>query len=155
MIPALAQKELQEKIQRMEEENLKLPQVDFPMIQWIEDDMLTRAIFIPKGYMITGARHRFEHECISIGDINVSTDFGVKRLRGYHRFWAQANKKRIGWALEDTIWVNRLWTDQKTLEGIEEWACCKEDHIGLAAVRDRRNSRTLLASNVPQLLITG
>lgn len=145
-------KELQQKIVRLEKYILQRPQEDFPMIHWLEGSMYYRAIFIPKGKLITGAKHRLEHTCVSIGDIEVSTDFGMKRLTGYNHFWAEAGKKRIGFTFEDTIWLTIHWTDQKTLEGIEEWLSFPDEHKLLAMVRDRRNRGILHRSNMPQLI---
>jgi hypothetical protein len=144
---------LQGQIANLEQQILQRPQVDCPMLHWIDGPYYYRAILVRKDTLITGAKHRLEHECVSIGDIQVSTDLGMKRLTGYHRFWADAGKKRVGLALEDTIWVTIHWTNQPTVEGIEEWLSYPEEHKALAAVRARRNSRTLQASNLPELQI--
>ena len=146
---------LQEKILRLEEQILQLPQVDVPMMHWIEGDTYYRAILVRKGITITGARHRFPHECICIGDILVSTDIGVTRLQGYTRLWAEGGKKRVGSAVEDTIWLTKHWTNRNSLEGMDEWLTFPDEHEALALVRDRRNSCALQASNVPQLSGTG
>jgi len=144
---------LQQRIRSMEAELLQQPQVDFPLLHWIEADRYYRAIFIPAGCILTGAVHRLEHECMSLGSILVSTDSGMRHLSGYNRFWAEAGKKRIGLALEDTIWLNIHWTNQKSLEGIEEWLSYPEEHKLIQAVRERRNNQGgLQRCNLPQLM---
>ena len=149
--PVLSTEQLQTRIVKMEKQILLREQTDCPMHHWLEGEYYYRAILIRRGMLITGARHRLEHECIAIGDILVSTDLGLKRIRGYTRLWAEAGKKRIGFALQDTIWVTVHWTDQSSLERIEEWLSYPEEHKALAAVRARRNSRTLQRSNLPEL----
>jgi hypothetical protein len=145
---------LQEKIVSLEKEILRHPQQGCPMRHWLQDGYYYRAIFIAKGMLITGARHRLEHECLCLGDLLVSTDVGMKRLRGYTRLWAEAGKKRIGLALEDTIWLTIHWTNRESLDEIEEWLSFPEEHKALAAVRERDKSLTLRASNVRQLFPT-
>lgn len=147
--------QLQERIQVLEKHILKRPQTDCPMHHWLDGQYYYRAIFIKQGMLITGARHRLDHECVAIGDILVSTDLGLKRLTGYTRLWAEAGKKRIGLTLQDTIWLTIHWTDHPTLDGIEEWLSFPEEHKALAAVRARRNSRTLQRSNLPELTRNG
>lgn len=150
MMPTV--QELQHRIVVLEQNILKRPQEDCPMTHWLEGQYYYRSIFIRAGMLITGACHRLEHECVSIGDILVSTDVGMKRLTGYNRLWAEAGKKRIGFALADTVWTTIHWTDQPSLDGIEEWLSYPEEHKALAAVRARRNSRTLQRSNLPEEL---
>lgn len=143
---------LQKQVQKLEEELLKFPQLDFPLLEWIDSGYYYRAIRIPKGALLTGARHRQEHECVSIGDIAVSTDTGVTRLQGYHRLWAAAGKKRVGLAMADTIWLTVHWLPAgQGLEGVEELLTWPEEHKALAVVKQRRLSRILQASNVREL----
>lgn len=144
--PALV---LQRQIERLEEHILTLPQVDFPVSEWFEGSYYYRAIFIPANHTLTGARHRFEHECVCIGDIMVSTDTGVRRLSGYNRFWAEGGKKRVGSTLKDTIWLTVHWTPKLSLDNMEEWLTFPEEHEKLAAVKSRR----LQASNVQELFV--
>lgn len=141
-------KELQQQVVQLEEEILKCPQVDVPMLHWVEGNCYYRAILVCKNTLITGARHLSEHECISIGCIAVSTDNGMKVLTGHHHFWSQAGKKRVGLALEDTIWLTKHWTNRQSLEGKEEEISFPEEHEKLAEVRSRNNRRSLLGSNV-------
>jgi hypothetical protein len=148
-LPAL---ELQRNIQLLEDRMLTMPQVDFPLLEWIDGSYYYRAIRIPKGSLLTGARHRQEHECVCIGDLAVSTDTGVARLQGYHRLWAAAGKKRVGLAMADTIWLTVHWIPEgQGLEGIEELLTFPAEHKNLVAVRQRRLSRILQSSNVREL----
>lgn len=123
------------------------------MTHWFDGAYYYRAIFVARDMVITGARHRLEHECVCLGDMLVSTDVGVRRLQGYHRLWAEAGKKRVGRALQDTIWLTIHWVadGSRRLEGIEEYLSFPSEHKRLAAVRERRMSRTLQASNVLEL----
>ena len=152
MTSAVLTSVLQSQIKLLEVSLLECPQVEVPMIHWLVGHFYHRAILVRKDTLITGARHLQEHECLSIGDISVSTDVGVKRLQGYHRLWAQAGKKRVGYAHENTIWVTTHWTDQLTLIGKEEELSFPEEHKLLAEARSRRNRGTLLNSNAHGLI---
>ena len=91
----------------IEEQMLQEDQVEIPATETLHGGMYAREIFIPKGVMLTGKIHKFDHFDVMLsGDISVSTDTGeIKRLSGYHMMSGSAGKKRIGFAHEDTHWI--------------------------------------------------
>jgi sRNA-binding regulator protein Hfq len=86
---------------------LREEQVEIPVKHAFSGGMYSREIVIPKGTLLTGRIHKFDHFDVMIsGDISVSTDDGsIKRLTGYHSFEGKAGKKRVGYAHEDTHWI--------------------------------------------------
>lgn len=66
-----------------------------------------RQMFIPKGTVIVGKIHRHAHpNFIMRGVIDVvSEEYGKQRIIGPIHFISKAETKRMGLALEDTIWV--------------------------------------------------
>ena len=83
-------------------------QLDIPVKHRFCGDMYAREIVIPKNTLLTGKIHKFDHfEIMLSGDIIISTDDGeVKRLTGLNIIESKAGKKRAGWAIEDTHWIN-------------------------------------------------
>jgi cytoskeletal protein CcmA (bactofilin family) len=109
-----------EKVKGFEEILLQLPQVDLNTTHSLAGEVYSRTIFIPAGVTLTGAIHNKDHVNIMCGDITVSTDTGMKRLRGYHVFPTKAGMKRVGYAHADTYWTTVLQTKETELSKIEE-----------------------------------
>lgn len=93
-------------------------------IEWLQEGMLclaqtpirtrhlfpkglyVREVFIPKGTLCIGKIHRSEYiDIVSSGAVNVLTEDGIKRVQAPATFVTQPGKKRVGIALEDTVWT--------------------------------------------------
>jgi hypothetical protein len=109
-----------EKVKVYEELLTQLPQVDLNTTHALAGEVYSRTIFIPAGVTLTGAIHNKNHINIMCGDITVSTDTGMKRLRGYNVFPTKAGMKRVGYAHADTYWTTVLQTKETELSKIEE-----------------------------------
>jgi SET domain len=93
-------------VERLESEIQKLPQVDCPVRHYFAPGMAAREMTIPAGVVITGAVHRHEHLCtVSKGRIVVSTDDGMKELTAPCTIVSKAGAKRVGYAIEETVWT--------------------------------------------------
>ena len=108
-----------ERVAALEEEVLKLPQIDLQTTHVIHGGIATRTIFIPAGTVITGALTNLDNVCILCGDITVTTDKGAKRLTGFHVIPAGSGFKRAGYAHSDTYWSTSWKTDLTNIEEIE------------------------------------
>jgi sRNA-binding regulator protein Hfq len=99
--------EKRELFRNLEITMLREEQVEIPVKHAFSGGMYSREIVIPKGTLLTGRIHKFDHFDVMIsGDISVSTDNEEpKRLTGYHSFEGKAGKKRVGYAHEDTHWI--------------------------------------------------
>ena len=99
---------------------LDLPQVDIPITHHFCDGMYARAAYIKKGTAMTGAIHRQATLQIMVsGHVSVATDRDAAReLQGFHIMVSPPGTKRAGVALEDTIWVTIIKTDQTDPEQI-------------------------------------
>lgn len=78
-----------------------------PLKHTFGDGTYVREMFIPKGTPLSGKIHK--HACTNIlvsGDITVFTEEGEKRIQGPCTFVSPPGVKRIGFAHEDTIWIN-------------------------------------------------
>ena len=109
-----------EKVEAFEKLLEQLPQVDLNTTHALAGEVYSRTIFIPAGVTLTGAIHNKNHINIMCGDITVSTDTGMKRLRGYNVFPTKAGMKRVGYAHADTYWTTVLHTKETELNKIEE-----------------------------------
>ena len=70
--PAL---ERRDRIQSFENALMGMPQVELKVTHYFADGLYAREMFIPKGTMLTGALHLFEHiNVCSQGDISVYTE---------------------------------------------------------------------------------
>jgi hypothetical protein len=115
-----------EKIESLELAMLQCDQVEIPVEHMFHGDIYARKIMIPKGTLLTGRIHLFDHFDIMIsGDITVSTDSGEpKRLTGFNLMKGDKGKKRAGFAHEDTHWVTFHSAEERDPEEMYEFLTC-------------------------------
>lgn len=110
-------------ILRLQERLRMLPQGTYPVTHHFADGQYAREIFIPKHSIVIGKIHKHAHpNVISLGDVTVVTEFGIKRMKAPLTFVSQPGTKRALITHEDTIWTtNHLNpTNTKDLLIIEE-----------------------------------
>ena len=108
-------------VERLEGEIQKLPQVDCPVRHYFAPGMAAREMTIPAGVVITGAVHRHEHLCtVSKGRILVSTDNGMAELVAPFTFVSKPGAKRVGYAIEETVWTTYHATDTTDIDKLIE-----------------------------------
>ena len=107
---------------KLEEKLLTEEQVDLPVVHKFAKGMYIRELFIPKGTVLVGKRHR--HHTLNMltkgkmliydgvnETIEVEAPYTVESL---------PLTKKAGYALEDSLWVNIHVTDETDLDKIEE-----------------------------------
>jgi len=106
------------KIYAIENELNTMPQAHCPVRHYFAGGIYAREMTIPGGVVLTGAVHRHEHLCtISQGTIMVSTDDGMKTLSAPHTIISKPGTKRVGYALETTVWTTyHLVGDERDLD---------------------------------------
>lgn len=110
-----------EQVERLEREIQKLPQVDCPVRHYFAPGMAAREMTIPAGVVVTGAVHRHEHLCtISKGRIVVSTDDGMRELTAPCTIVSKPGAKRVGYALEETVWTTYHATNTTDIDALVE-----------------------------------
>jgi hypothetical protein len=80
-----------------------------------------RELFIPKGTMLIGKVHRLD--CMNIvakGDISILTENGSARVKAGHTAISLAGIQKVGYAHEDTVFINVFRTDETRIEAIED-----------------------------------
>lgn len=115
------------KVQRLENELLKLPQIDVPLDHHFTESskegsgMYARVMHLPAGATFAGRVHKFPQiNIISKGEIIAYTDNGTETLKAGDHFVALPGAKRAGYALTDVTWTTIIATDYKDEETIEE-----------------------------------
>tara|TARA_R100001086_G_scaffold200856_1_gene117054 strand:+ start:2827 stop:3282 length:456 start_codon:yes stop_codon:yes gene_type:complete len=98
--------ERREKIVALEKEMLKLPQIEIPTEHYFAPGVYMRQVTIPKGATVTGKIHKTEHmNILSKGKLLVETEEGVKELTASTVIKSKPGAKRVGHALEESVWI--------------------------------------------------
>ena len=115
----------QKNVLKLEHEIGQLPQVELPIrhffIETPDGRGYAREMTIPAGVALVGRVHK--HPCINIvskGDISVTTDNGVKRVKAPYIFTSPAGTKRAGYAHEETLWTTFHVTNETDVDKIED-----------------------------------
>lgn len=118
--------ERREKLQSLETAMLQEDQVNIPVNHMFSGGVYAREITIPKGTLLTGRIHKFDHFDIMLsGDVTVSTDSGeVKRLTGLNIMEGKAGKKRAGYTHEDTHWITFHSAEERDPEQMYDFLTC-------------------------------
>lgn len=78
---------------------------ELPLEHFITNNTYVRQITLPKGMLLTGKVHNFDHTSIlSVGEVTVMTNEGVTRIKAPATWISKANTKRLIYVHEDTIW---------------------------------------------------
>ena len=95
-------------------------QREFEVHHTLIDGVYTRTLFIPKGSVLVGKVHL--KECVNIvakGDISVLTETGMGRFKAGHVAVSGSGIQKVGYAHEDTVFINVFRTDETDIEKIE------------------------------------
>lgn len=79
-----------------------------------------RSLFLPAGTVLTGKIHRFETMNVLVfGTLKVTTNDGMRELKGPYVFNSQPGMKKAGYAVTDCLFYNIHPTDLTDLDEIE------------------------------------
>jgi len=118
----------------LEEVLSELPQVEAPLRHTFGGGVYVRELFIPKGSIIIGKRHRGEtmnmmtHGVLAL---YMGSDESAQIVKAPQTFVSPPFTKKMAIALEDTIFVNIHPTDKTDLEQIEDEFIIKESDYNL------------------------
>lgn len=125
---ALPVTSMREKVQRLQAEMAKLPQVELETEHYFADGMYCRAVSRPAGCLIVGKVHRKEHfYVICSGTVRVTTDDGVKEITGPKILVSKPGTKRAVLALTDATCLTVHRTELTDLDEIEREMVEPED----------------------------
>lgn len=118
-LPTMCVKDI-DRVQVLEDEYLKNPQVDMPTSHVIHGGMYARTITLPAGCVLTGALIKIATMVMVSGDCIVYTGKDPIRLQGYHVIPASAGRKQAFVANEDTKITMIFPTKATTVEQAEQ-----------------------------------
>lgn len=94
---------------------------EFPIRHGFAPGMYIREIFIPKGAVVVGKIHRME--CVNVcikGDIDILTEKGKTRITAPFIGTSPPGTQKIGYAYEDTVWINIFRSDETDVQKLEQ-----------------------------------
>lgn len=102
---------LSDSIDELEDEIIKEPLMDFSTTHVFKGGMYARSLYIPKGVVVTGRRHKTEHiNIVSTGSCSVMTeDSGGEEetieVQAPSMFSSKEGVRKVVYAHEDVIWT--------------------------------------------------
>ena len=107
-------------ILQIEQEILKLPQVELPLEHFHIKGVYVRKGFIPAGTMLTGKVHNFESiSILAQGTLRITNGTDSKIISAPYTFVDKAGIKRLGYAETDCTFITIHRTDNTEIEDIE------------------------------------
>jgi hypothetical protein len=104
-LPAI---QLREKVEKLQEELLKLPQADVQFLHDFKPGKYIRTMIAPPWSVIVGAEHKTPYKVkLEKGTIAVNIDDEIKILKAPLEFDAPAGIKRVGRVFdEEVVWID-------------------------------------------------
>lgn len=97
----------------------------FPLFHSFAGGVYTREIHMPRGYGIVGAIHKHENMVYLIsGKLLIASEDGLKLLEAPLQFKSKPGTKRIGFIIEDTVWIDIHTSESETIEEAEKELFC-------------------------------
>lgn len=128
-------------VERLESYLIQYPQVEIKTEHKFAQGLYIRQITIPAGTLLTGCACNSEHLSVMVsGAMHVLADGALRELRGYHQWIAPAGVKRVGIAIDDTIWftVHPNPTDERCVETLENALYDTPENIQSRRIADGR-----------------
>ena len=115
-----------EKLQRLDEELLKYPQIDLPITHRYSRGVYSRTMYMPRGTILTGRIHKYSQINILLrGEVSVLTEEGMVRVKAPFVVESPAGTKRAMYAHEDSEWMTIMGTDitdpDEALDELTAW----------------------------------
>jgi len=110
-----------DKINVIEDEMRKHPQVDLPLKHYFSPGVYARELFIPAGTLLTGKIHKYMNlNILSAGEMAVMTGDEMKRVKAPFTVVSPPGTKRIAYAFTDCVWTTILGTEETDPDLIED-----------------------------------
>ena len=93
---------------------------ELPLEHFICNKTYTRQITLPKGIMVTGKVHNFDHTSIlSKGEVSVLTPEGFTRIKAPATWISKAGTKRLIYVHEEAIWATIHQSEHTIVKDLE------------------------------------
>lgn len=111
------------------EEKLKnFPQIDIPVKNTFANGMYIREIFVKKGSLIVGKRHR--HKTMNMllkGEMVIYDEHSNFTIKSGWYEESEEYTRKVGYAIEDSVFLNIHVTDETDLDKLEKTFTISED----------------------------
>lgn len=119
---------MREKVFILEEGMKKFEQTELPIKHYFAPGVYAREMFIPADTVLTGHVHKYENfNILSQGEMTVSTEEGMKRVKAPFAVVSPPGTKRIAYAHTDCVWTTIHGTNERDLAIIEETFIAKSE----------------------------
>lgn len=109
-----------DKVLRLQDEMLRMPQVDIPIEHAFADGVYARTMRVPAGVALVGKLHKTRHLWFLMsGKVTVYTEFGLKTYEAPAMIVSEPGEKRVIVAHTDVVWTNIHATNETDPEKIE------------------------------------
>jgi hypothetical protein len=133
-VPDRSPQAIRARIWALKDSLLAAPEhAEMPVNHTLIDGVYTRSLFIAKGTLLVGKIHL--KECVNIvakGDISILTEGGSGRFQAGHVAVSAPGIQKLGYAHEDTVFINVFRTDETDIDKIEA-EIASEEFTALAA----------------------
>lgn len=111
----------------------------------IADGVLARTVLMPKGEIVVGEKHKYEHISILVkGEIKVWVNEEVKHIKAPYMIKSNANTRKVVYILEDAVWTSIHRVNSEDLEEIEEEIIVKTNRKDLIKELKQINIKELV-----------
>jgi hypothetical protein len=109
----------EERIERLASVMLAQPQAECPVAHFFAPGVYIRQVTLKAGTFAIGHHQKTEHVNVMLsGVVALVTEDGVKELRAPLVYIGQPGRK-VGYILEDTVWLNVYATNERDIETLE------------------------------------
>jgi len=93
----------------------------FPLFHKIGAGTYTREVHLPAGHFVVGKLHKHESMVYMLqGKVLVADEFGTRLVEAPCQFVSKAGVKRVGFVLEDVVWIDIHAVESETVEEAEK-----------------------------------
>jgi hypothetical protein len=131
---------MREKVCLIEDEMRKQKQIEIPVRHYFcSQGTYAREITIPAGTLLTGRIHKYAQiNILSAGEISVSTEDGIKRVKAPFTVVSPPGTKRIAYAHSECVWTTILATHETDPDKIERLFTVETEQEYLAFVQTQK-----------------
>jgi hypothetical protein len=107
-------------IEKIEQAMLDMPQVECPVVHHFGPNIYMREVTLKAGTFAIGHAQKFEHlNIVLTGSVAIIDNGQVKTIKAPTIFVGKPGRK-MGYVLEDTVWLNVYSTNETDIDKLEE-----------------------------------
>jgi uncharacterized cupin superfamily protein len=115
------QPSMRDRVSRLQEELLKLPQYEPETKHYFHGGMYCREVWRQAGVLVVGKVHKKEHFYLIVnGTVSITTDEGVQRITGPRLLKCTPGTKRAVYAETEALCMTFHVVDAQTVEAAEQ-----------------------------------